>query len=535
MSLLSSVNSSGALICQANVGNGYAGVTGCNIGAGSHNFIAIATDGTNCAWERFDYFVPWPTPTAGSALFTLNAPTWGAGVNYPLGANGAPTVIVDSNGHLQQVITPGVSNSVSAPSWGTTVGAITTETSGLQWQLMTLSGNYTTYTSFLTAYATDKNNTLTGGIRSPRSGALFLIYGGSNVYANPLNTDLYLPFVMKVIGVPQSGLLPLFQCSPGAGVATAQGIFSGFFDTVFEGLEATGANDVSGNSNWAAFYIVGTSFGGKYVTCCHAYNNDTGLLAGTYWGTAALGNSLFERNGTSSDTSAPLEQAYFFPFPLVTVQNLTSIGDNGSHELKMRGRMSILSNVKTYDGNETTAVFGLDVPTGQLFVCDSLTTQHGPNFNGNPNQISLWEEELQQYYAPEAWFGTLNAINDCFQSTYVQSILYNGQLTAGRGPQSSFNIGVLNTCIPVVSAEINVVSVKNVPSNLTSIIPTSGPGAGLINVTTPNVIPPSSRGTLTWEDYSPPPLLAAKGTLRTGNSVLGAKSGDVLLRRRREQ
>jgi hypothetical protein len=93
----------------------------------------ITLDGT-AQWQNKGSAVqPWggDGPTTAPIVTQVAAPsiypTWAAATWY------APLfVIVDSNGRLQQLKTAGVTGSV-APAWATATGAVTTESTGVQW------------------------------------------------------------------------------------------------------------------------------------------------------------------------------------------------------------------------------------------------------------------------------------------------------------------------------------------------------------------------------------------------------------------
>ena len=332
------------------------------------------------------------------------------------------------------------------------------------------------------------------------------------------------------MGVTVAGSLPNFTGNCFGSVSRGKAQISCKFDMVVEGLELS---NLTGGpyGNIAAFNGNPDGFAGTYIYCCHVFNCDTAFLQGTMWGSAVMANCLLERNGNSySQAGDPLEQAYFFPFYQGVVSNVKSIGAAGSHELKLRCRISCLQNFQSSGGNEAYDLFAPDMPTGgELVVADTITAQHGPNFNGNSAQIEALEEANQNYFATEISFGTLNTKNDCCTTNLPNylSVLNNGQLFNGSWPSVKWNIGTI-ICANSISVDGPVqIATRFIPSAFAGFIPTSGPGTAGINIATTNITPVSTAAA--WEDYSPPPLAGGQGQSEIGSGLrMAARPNDLI-------
>jgi hypothetical protein len=267
----------------------------------SNNFAGGVTLDGQVKWvNRGSAVKNWGiAPPTSQPLFDLGASSvsWGAGVFYSL-----VSVVVDSNGNLQQVTTPGLSGS-SQPTWATTIG-------------LTTSDGQVTWTMIQTvALGVPKSLTWEPNTEYTQSTTLNLTsiavaVGGSTVYSGAITGGADNAFVTTP---------PTMFVITGAIDVVNNGVFSCTASTTTS-ITLTNPNGVSETSSSIVATIQGSFvIGNAYGTSCLfmlGQNNQpslTGsvkayLYAGVHSGSGVGRFTLTHPTSTSSALASTLTQ-----------------------------------------------------------------------------------------------------------------------------------------------------------------------------------------------------------------------------------
>lgn len=250
-------------------------------------------------------------PVVGSTF----SDTWKKFTYYSL-----PGVVLDSNGNLQQVVTPGTSGT-AAPTWKTVVGQTTTDGS-VTWKMIQTAASLvwhpnTQYTPSqqLTSVAAASGGTsvysgnIVGGAANALAGATFLVSG----YSNDVNNGSFLCTASTIAQITLQNTAAVAETR--SAVAAQQGK-----------LQYVVASAVGTNSLFQVSSLANPTLQGNvsaYLFSPHSHSANVGQFVMT--------NPTNIATATASNTS--LNSLSFFGAPLSTGAMLTWNTVNGAGEI----------------------------------------------------------------------------------------------------------------------------------------------------------------------------------------------------------
>lgn len=126
-------------------------------------------------------------------------------------------------------------------------------------------------------------------------------------------------------------------------------------------------------------------------------NNQNGILSTpSIPGTLTITNSLFDRNGNCANSGGCAHGIYVGESKLLHIEKSTFLGTKQGHHIKSRALRTEVIGCTIQDGEEGTASYLIEQPTGGTLIVRDNTMQKGPEAENHVAAIMIGSEGVSQ-------------------------------------------------------------------------------------------------------------------------------------------